>query len=121
MDKSRLVDGVPTSLFELGFTDLGVDEGWEGCGQGYNHTQHDINGFPIVDLTKFPNMSSTVAYGTARGLTMGFYYNGCACGEPIEKLINYEGDVKELVALNFSSVKLDSCGSQRNLTLYHSL
>ena len=43
--------------------------------------------------------------------------NGCACGERVEKKINYEGDVAYLAAQGFDGVKLDGCGHQRNMTL----
>lgn len=33
------VDGVPTSLKDLGYDMIGIDEGWEGCGLGVNGTQ----------------------------------------------------------------------------------
>lgn len=52
---------------------------------------------------------------------MGFYLNGCACGERVEKLINYEGDVAFTHRLGFDGVKIDSCGAQRNMTLYAQL
>ena len=31
VDRSRLVDGVPTSLLDLGFSDVGLDSGFEDC------------------------------------------------------------------------------------------
>ena len=31
-DRSRLVDGKPTSLADLGYTDAGIDDGWQECG-----------------------------------------------------------------------------------------
>ena len=37
---------------------------------------------------------------------MGFYLNGCACGEREEHLINYEGDVNLTVSLGFDGVKI---------------
>ena len=116
---SRLVDGAPTSLASLGYTNLGIDEGWEACGQGWNHTQHTAAGWPVVDTGKFPDMNATTAYIHSKGLTSGWYFNGCACGEPIERLLNYVGDAEANAATHFSSVKLDSCGAQRNLTLYY--
>ena len=71
---------------------IGIDEGWEGCGMGVNHTQHYLNGTPAVN-TKFPDLAALVKYGHAAGVKMGFYLNGCACGERTEHTINYEGDV----------------------------
>jgi hypothetical protein len=120
-DTSRSVDGAPTSLASLGYIDLGIDEGWEGCGEGFNNTQHTSYGWPVVDTTKFADMNATSAYIHAKGLRAGWYFNGCACGEPLEKLINYEGDVAENFASHFDSVKLDSCGAQKNLSLYYDL
>ena len=120
-DLSRSVDGAPTSLASLGYVDLGIDEGWEGCGEGFNHTQHTQYGWPVVDATKFSQMNETVAYVHGKGLRAGWYFNGCACGEPVEQLINYEGDVAENFATRFDSVKLDSCGAQKNLSLYYDL
>ena len=34
VSRRRSVDGVPTSLLDLGYTDLGVDDGWQACGAG---------------------------------------------------------------------------------------
>ena len=120
-DRSRLVDGVPTSLADLGYVNLGIDEGWEGCGRGFNNTQHTAFGWPVVDTSKFPDMNATRAHITGLNLSAGWYFNGCACGEPLEKEINYAGDVAELLASGFTAMKLDSCGAQKNLTLYYDL
>ena len=46
--KSNSVDGVPTSLKDLGYDMVGIDEGWEGCGLGADGTQHYANGTPAV-------------------------------------------------------------------------
>jgi hypothetical protein len=115
------VDGKQnTSLFEAGYTTAGIDEGWEGCGKGVNGTQHAANGDPVIN-PKFPDMAGLVKYGHTAGLEMGWYENGCACGERHALEINYEGDVRQLHALDFDGVKLDGCGAQRNMTLYASL
>jgi hypothetical protein len=66
-------------------------------------------------------MTSLVAYGHSKDVKMGFYENGCACGERTELKINYEGDVRALVSGSFDSVKLDGCGQQKNMSLYASL
>lgn len=70
---------------------------------------------------KFPDIPGLVKYGHSKNLKMGFYQNGCACGERVEKKINYEGDVKMLNSFGFDEVKLDGCGHQRNMTLYAEL
>jgi len=112
-------DGV--SLKSLGYDMVGIDEGWEGCGQGAHGTQHYVNGTPAVATAKFPDLRALVEYGHARGVKMGFYLNGCACGERTEQRINYEGDVNFTHNLGFDGVKIDSCGAQKNMTLYAQL
>ena len=114
------VDGTPTSLRELGYDMIGIDQGWEGCGMGVNGTQHYVNGTPAVN-SKFPDLKALVEYGHARNVKMGFYLNGCACGERHEHLINYQGDVDFTHRLGFDGVKIDGCGAQLNMTLYAEL
>ena len=67
------------------------------------------------------DMPGLVKYGHDKGVKMGWYENGCACGEHVELAINYEGDVKLLHDFEFDAVKLDGCGAQRNMTLYAEL
>lgn len=129
--KNRTVQGWDgkVSLCDLGYCAAGVDEGWEGCGMGVNRTekngrtyrtQHYANGTPTIN-PKFPDMPGLVKYGHDKGVKMGWYENGCACGEHVELAINYEGDVKLLHDFEFDAVKLDGCGVQRNMTLYAEL
>lgn len=118
--KNWTVDGKVISLADFGYASVGIDEGWEGCGQGVNGTQHDAQGNPVINK-KFPDMDGLVKYGHSKGLKMGWYENGCACGEKVEKMINYQGDIRKLHSFNFDAVKLDGCGRQRNLTLYAQL
>ena len=35
-------DSAGTSLQDLGYNLIGIDEGWEGCGMGINHTQQCV-------------------------------------------------------------------------------
>jgi hypothetical protein len=74
--RSRSVDGVPTSLADLGFTDVGLDDGWQldnsgPGGKGF----HNASGSPIVDTERFPDLGAMTAFGHARNLTVGW----CAC------------------------------------------
>ena len=108
------------SLFDAGYSTVGVDEGWEACGKGVNGTQHDAQGNPVIN-PKFPDMGGLVKTAHAAGLEIGWYENGCACGERHALEINYEGDVRNLHDLGFDGVKLDGCGAQRNMTLYADL
>jgi len=116
------IDGKPnSSLFDAGYGSMGIDEGWEGCGQGINGTQHAANGNPVIDTAKFPDTAGLVKYGHDQGLKIGWYEIGCACGERHALPQNYEGDVRLLNSFGFDGVKLDGCGAQRNMTLYAQL
>ena len=109
------------SLLSLGYGSIGIDEGWEGCGLGVNGTVHYVNGTPTVDPKRFPDMPGLVRYGHGKGVKMGFYLNGCGCNERAERRVNYEGDVRATVEWGFDGVKIDSCGAQKNMTLYGAL
>lgn len=117
VDRSRTVNGKPTSLADLGYSDVGLDDAWQLCGalQGAAHARacagpptpppgtigepvhdapavlarpfaagaygpgnsyhyHDASGNPIVNTTRFPDMTSMVDYGHSLNLTVG-----CAC------------------------------------------
>ena len=45
---------VDLGLSDLGYTRAGIDEGWEGCGDGVNGTQHFVNGTPATNPKLFP-------------------------------------------------------------------
>ena len=45
------------------------------------YVQHDARGNPVVNTTRFPNLSGLVAAGHSKNLKMGWYLNGCKCGE----------------------------------------
>lgn len=118
VDRSRTVNGKPTSLADLGYTDVGLDDAWQQCGAyGPNGTYHyhDINGNPIVNTTRFPSMRSMVDYAHSLNLTAGWYMNNCICAEKAQNDAFYVGDVNALVAAGFDSVKLDGCGTEYDL------
>lgn len=110
-----------TTLHSLGYTSIGIDEGWEGWYNEAKHETHDPNGVPQVNTKRFPDMPALVRYGHSKGVQMGFYLNGCGANERVEKRINYEGDVKATIGWGFDGVKIDSCGAQKNMTLYYQL
>ena len=109
-NKTWTVDGEVVSLADMGYSSLGIDEGWEGCGMGAvvdgRKTQHYSNGTPAVNA-KFPDLKGLVQQAHSAGLRIGWYLNGCACGEHVELRINYEGDVAMLHELGFDGVKID--------------
>ena len=118
------VDGVPTSLCDLGFCDVGLDDNWQKCGHYglKRYTYHDVDGNPLVNPDRFPSMKNMTAYAHSLGLTSGWYGNNCICSDrkTNEKKF-YVGDVKALREFGFDSWKLDGCGAQHDLQLYSEL
>jgi hypothetical protein len=75
VDKSRDVDGKPTSLLELGYNHMGMDDGWQACYTGINKTFHDKNGQPLINYTLFPDMKAMNRKAHSAGLLTGWYLN----------------------------------------------
>lgn len=71
-DKSRKVGGVPTSLADLGYRHVGVDDGWQACKTGKDCSFHGADGTPLVNISKFPSLKSIVEYGNARKVMVGW-------------------------------------------------
>ena len=48
--RRRLVDGKPTSLCDLGYCDVGLDDNWQQCGSygDAGYTYHTADGDPVV-------------------------------------------------------------------------
>ena len=55
-DRSRLVDGKPTSLLDLGYDRIGMDDNWQACGTGVNGSFHAAGGTPLWNTTRFPDV-----------------------------------------------------------------
>lgn len=123
VSRTRMVDGVPTSLKDLGYVDVGLDDAWQLCGSyGDNkYTYHDVNGAPVIDYSKFPNFNALTDHAHSLGLTAGWYGNNCICQDHCDSDACYEQDVKALVGLGFDSVKLDGCGKQLDLQKWSDL
>jgi alpha-galactosidase len=124
--RTRQVNGVATSLLDLGYASAGIDDGWQKCNSGPDGVGfHDANGYPIVDTSKFPDMKAMTAKARSLGLTAGWYVNNCECKEarPSCAFTNgsdtcFAGDVAATLAFGFSALKIDSCGIQRNMSHY---
>ena len=118
------VDGKPTSLCDLGFCDVGLDDNWQLCGkygkEGY--TYHDEDGTPLINPDRFPSLKNMTSYAHSLGLTSGWYGNNCICSDKKtgEKRF-YEGDVKAMRQFGFDSWKLDGCGAQTDMQLWSDL
>ena len=84
VDRSRIVDGNPTSLCDLGYCDVGLDDNWQACGAyGDNgeYTFHTDDGTPVVNEELFPDMKAMTDKAHDLGLTAGWYGNNCICTE----------------------------------------
>ena len=74
VSRARTVDGVPTSLLDLGYKSAGIDDCWQECGSGPGGIGfHDASGYPIVNKTRFPDMRAMTAKARSLGLTPGWY------------------------------------------------
>ena len=71
--RKNTVNGKPTSLYDLGYSSIGLDDGWQACGQGVNGSYHDKDGNPLVNKAKFPSLSEMTSKGHAANVTMGWY------------------------------------------------
>ena len=74
--RTRTVCGKPTSLLDLGYNNVGLDDNWQKCGtlngqRGF----HAADGTPLIDTEKFPSMSGMTAHGHKLGLRVGW----CEC------------------------------------------
>eukprot|EP00041_Stephanoeca_diplocostata_P026427 m.712695 g.712695 ORF g.712695 m.712695 type:complete len:436 (+) comp22965_c0_seq2:114-1421(+) len=128
VSRKRVIhDGSSMTLFDLGFTHVGVDDGWQACETGRtipdkhlpnNGTSfHDDSGKPLVNATKFPSLKSLVDYGHSKNVSMGWYDNNCICmdeytlrADAVWAQKAYLGDVQLLLDAGFDSVKIDNCG-----------
>ena len=127
-DRSRKVNGVATSLADLGYNDAGIDDGWQQCGsfgpEAYRY--HSAAGAPMVDEVKFPNLNSIPALAHSLNLTAGWYGNACGCvdgccSDHCDTLECFVGDVNATLSFGFDSYKLDGCGVQRDIEFWATL
>jgi alpha-galactosidase len=123
--KKRLVDGEPTSLLNLGFGRVGLDDGWQACGTGWappgrTPSFHAKDGTPLINGSLFPSLKEMVDYGHARGVLMDMYVLNCICLDEYTLQADagfaqraYAGDAAMLLAAGFDGVKIDNCGDDR--------
>ena len=124
VDRSRSVDGKPTSLPDLGDKRVGLDGGWNYCFPE-NHTFHwESDGRPVWN-DGFPDPKAMVAEAHALGLSPGWYLNNCGCAENqlsadmADKVMR--GSVRMLAEQGWDGVKFDSCSQMHNLTRWAEL
>lgn len=125
-ERTRKVDGVNTSFFDLGYNNCGLDDNWQQCGAGAFGSFHDAEGHPIINTDRFPDMKSMTDYGHELGLSVGWYMNNCICKEKSWKgddniTKHMEMSAQAVADYGFDGVKLDGCGQFRNLTWWAEL
>lgn len=125
-ERKLTVNGKPTSLLDLGYDTVGLDDNWQDCGAGPNNTFHSATGTPLVNTKTFPSLKGMVSYGKSKGLKSGFYSNNCICHEhlPImgaEATRNLKGDAQLAIDAGFEALKADGCGPEKDLQLWTQL
>jgi hypothetical protein len=84
VSRNRTVNGVPTSLRDLGYSDFGLDDAWQKCGSygPQKYTYHDVNGRPVVDEGMFPDLKGMTNVAHSLNLTAGWYGNSACAWWP---------------------------------------
>jgi alpha-galactosidase len=80
--KRKNHNGEMTSLADVGFGRVGVDDGWQACGTGVrlDHTSfHAWDGTPLINASTFPSLKEMVKYGHAAGVKMGWVRRLSVC------------------------------------------
>ncbi|KAJ1449428.1 glycoside hydrolase superfamily [Pelagophyceae sp. CCMP2097] len=124
VSRRRLVDGAPTSLCDLGYCDVALDDGWQLCDSvaGAPARYHDETGAPLVNTQRFPSLRNMTGKAHSLGLKAGWYGNNCICADDATGDSKYyAGDVAAVVDYGFDSLKMDGCGAQLDLQLYDDL
>ena len=68
-----------SGLLASGFSEIGVDDGWQACGSVVNGSFHDAAGKPLVNKTLFPDLKGMVATAKSKGVRMGWYVTVASC------------------------------------------
>jgi alpha-galactosidase len=122
--RKRLVDGMPTSLSDLGYGRVGIDDNWQACGTGYKGSFHAQDGTPLVNASRFPDLKSLVDYGHGKGVKMGWYNVNCICMDTytIQRDSDqdwakrvYAAEVQLMRDAGFDGVKVDNCGDDQGI------
>eukprot|EP01084_Bolivina_argentea_P007720 14494_1 len=123
LDKSRKVNGVAKSLAEIGYNNVGIDDGWQLCDSSgkYFHNATAPNGWAMVNKDLFPDLSSMIKYAHNNKLGVNWYFNNCHCSEHELYPANEENDVRWLRLYDLDGVKLDGCGSSMNTSNWQRL
>ena len=130
LDKSRSVNGVATSLFDIGYNRVGIDDGWQQCNStdsegrangNYFHNDTAPNGWAILNNVTFSDLGSMVNYAHSKNVKVDWYMNNCICKEFNPYPANEVNDVLFLRRYDLDGVKLDGCGTSHNISNWQRL
>eukprot|EP01084_Bolivina_argentea_P126410 223831_1 len=127
VDRSRTVNGKPTSYADVGYSEVGVDDNWQFCLQNgsapghYFHNDTAPNGWAIIDTQRFPDLKGLVSYAHSKKVGLGWYMNNCICNEQNGYPANEVNDVNFLRMYDFDGIKLDGCSSSHNISNWQRL
>lgn len=111
-DRSRAVDGQPTSLRDLGYQHAAIDDGWQLCNSGPGGKGfHNASGYPIVNTSRFPSMAAMTSKARSLGLQPGWYGNNAHCADHKG---TYAGLVQSTLDFGFQGIKVDRAGRTTN-------
>jgi alpha-galactosidase len=114
-DRSRTVDGKPTSLLDLGYVHASIDDGWQLCNSGPNgHGFHNASGFPNVDPSRFPDMRAMASKAHSLGVKPGWYENNCHCSDHSWGM--YSGLAAANTYFGMDGIKMDRAGLMNDAT-----
>ena len=129
-DRSRTIDGRKASLADIGYSDIGIDDGWQKCGSygPEEYRYHSALGDPVLDDSKWPlGMNHLTDLAHSLNLTAGWYGNACGCAaQPYPQCCSdhcntlecFAGDINATLSFGFDSYKLDGCGAQKDIELW---
>ena len=110
------------SLADWGYTDVGLDAGYELKGQGAGGSCHSAAGHMLVNHSRFPSFNRMTDHAHALNLTASWYLNSDACKGEYEQRVGptYATDAGDALAYGFDGVKFDSQagGPSHNITLW---
>ena len=86
----------------------GLDDAWQDCGKGVNHSFHNADGKPLIRPDRFPDMRAMNSYARSKGVGSGWYGNTCDCCEKgsLQPMWSAPGDAKAVKDLGFDGLKL---------------
>jgi mono/diheme cytochrome c family protein len=106
--KQRQLGGEFSSLAAAGYTDVGLDAGYEMIGEGYGGSCHTRDGHMLVNRTRFPSFKKMTDTAHALHLTASWYLNNDPCKGANETAVGptYVTDSTDAVAFGFDGKQI---------------